>query len=558
MISRNDNPKPVSSPTPQTPSLAPRLFLWTFLPIAALWGVVFAQASNSWGSESYYSYAWLVPPLGLVLFFLRYRDLPTPGIPQAWAGILVILLFVAFAAFRALFEVMPLWRPILWAQGFLALGMSLLLLMLAGGWRWMKFFIPVLIFLLIAIPWPKQFETRMVHDLTMAVTEVTQGTLIFLGYAAVRYGSTLQVNGEELVVGDACSGIRSLQALVMIGLFVGELYRLGLLSRFLVLLAAGALSFIMNSFRALGLSIILVEEGTEGYEYWHDPLGGIAFLVGAVLLLLLAGWLDRGGKEKPAATPIPIDDRGRTWLGLVRSFSVVCLVITGTILVTVESWFRLRGEAVDSQKVWHLHNVENDERYITSREREIDQQVQDILGYDRGKLIEVVRPDGTRFDVYSFEYDSGYMGILAAQYHTPEICMGQYGGSDVRPLGSEKMTWMAGTNDVPVTGYEVRYPDGAGGMHAFHGVWISGPGDSGRDRYREYIVPATAGRLERIEQAMNRLWRGQRSFHVQVFLIGVHGYTEAEPAWLAVQEIMDDFFLLEPLSSYELSSLPES
>lgn len=516
------------------------LLLWVLAPLFLAWGFFFSQASFFWGSESYYMYGWFVPFLGLVLLYLRLRDFQATQRPLLWALPLILILLGSFLFLQALFQVMPFWRPILWGQVLALLVLSFLWIGFAAGKRAALFFLPVFVYLIIATPWPSNFESDLVHELTMAVAAVTEGVLIVLGYAVTRVNGILNVNGETVYVGDACSGVRSLQALLMIGLFIGELYRLGLARRFLLLMGAGALSFLFNAGRASALSVILVERGPEAYDSWHDPLGGIAYALGAILMIgfaeLMGGSMGKGQETPQTETPV-----AQGWARFIRRSAVWLIIITVSTLAVTEIWFRARSDAPDAKPVWQVAQVEPT-GFLSATDLPIDEDVQLTLGYDRAQRVEAIGPHGTRYELYSMEFLSGYMGILAAEHHTPEVCMAMYGGGTILEERSD-LKWAVADTPLPVSGYDMLFPQAnETRIFAFHGVFISGEEGDAVSRYRDLVV-SSHSRVERFRQAFNRLWRGQRHFHVQVFLLGVEGYDDTSEAWEAARDVLDRFLV---------------
>src|SRR5258708_3331714 len=67
-------------------------------------------------------------------------------------------------------------------------------------------------------------------------------TLARLGLPSVLHGNIIEVSRGMVGIDDACSGIRSFQATLMIALFFGELYSLRLARRMLCVIAVFALA----------------------------------------------------------------------------------------------------------------------------------------------------------------------------------------------------------------------------------------------------------------------------------------------------------------------------
>ena len=89
-------------------------------------------------------------------------------------------------------------------------------------------------------------------------------------------------------INDACSGIRSLQSTLMISLFLGEMYRLGLLRRVVLCLAGFALAFTFNVSRTLLVVNAAATKGVAAISRWHDP-AGLSIMAACLLSLWLLG-----------------------------------------------------------------------------------------------------------------------------------------------------------------------------------------------------------------------------------------------------------------------------
>ena len=96
---------------------------------------------------------------------------------------------------------------------------------------------------------------------------------------------------------EACSGVRSLQTSLMIGLLFGELKRLSLARRIALVAAAAAIAFVANCARTFFLVWIASRDGVGAVERWHDTAGYA--ILGAVFLgtIGVAAWLGGGAKE---------------------------------------------------------------------------------------------------------------------------------------------------------------------------------------------------------------------------------------------------------------------
>jgi hypothetical protein len=87
---------------------------------------------------------------------------------------------------------------------------------------------------------------------------LTVASLNLFHISAVQHGNVIEVKTGLLGIDEACSGIRSLQATLMVSLFLGELYRAATLRR-VVLIVCGALEEAEAAFRREVVSMIQTE-----------------------------------------------------------------------------------------------------------------------------------------------------------------------------------------------------------------------------------------------------------------------------------------------------------
>src|SRR5207253_355257 len=139
--------------------------------------------------------------------------------------------FVAIVVFFA-----TLWL-ILWRQ-------------LSGEWSvndqysygWFVPFFAVVLFTLVAVPWVSLVEEPIVQGLMRVVAAVASEVVALFGIPAQLEGNLIRTPGGLVGVNEACSGVRSLQTSLMIGLLFGELKRLSIFRRIVLVAVAGAIA----------------------------------------------------------------------------------------------------------------------------------------------------------------------------------------------------------------------------------------------------------------------------------------------------------------------------
>ncbi len=86
----------------------------------------------------------------------------------------------------------------------------------------------------------------MIQGLTRANAGATIEILGLIGVPAVQHGNVIEVGTGVVGIDDACSGIRSFQATLMLSLFFGEIYRLTVRRRVVLCLLGFGLAFLFN------------------------------------------------------------------------------------------------------------------------------------------------------------------------------------------------------------------------------------------------------------------------------------------------------------------------
>jgi exosortase len=165
-------------------------------------------------------------------------------------------------------------------------------------------------FLLIsmAIPLPEVVKSAMTLPLQFRASRMGAALLRWRHIPVELSGNVILVPGRQLFVTEACSGLRSLTALVSLGVLMGALWLRTPVGRVLTLAAAVGIAIVVNAVRVFltGFLVVFVDpklgEGfmhlTEGWLLFVVSLGltaGVAWLIGRGEAML---WQRRTG---PAA-----------------------------------------------------------------------------------------------------------------------------------------------------------------------------------------------------------------------------------------------------------------
>lgn len=488
--------------------------------IMSLWALVFLVSSQAWRYGNYYDYGWYVPPLALLIFLRRWQELPeqtaaTDRIPWIAAGALLPM----WAVVRVLSMADPFWRLPQWAAAGLALVASHLLIVRCKGRGSSLAFLPVAAFALTAVPLPKGIETSVVEFLSNGVIQVTAEIFNLLGRPIQVWGNRMESMGEWVEVADGCSGIRSLQGFLMVGLFFGEWFRLGRLERGLLLLLSLGCVWLANVVRALVLAWLHFEFGAATLDRWHDPLSLLTFAVAATATWWLATRLESTHPERQAELPETVPTQSAiskraAWGGLV--------MLAG---IEFAAWVWMHPPRRDDLPVLEL-------RYpFPGTEPRFD-----VAGYEKaqpnlrctdGWMASIGADRGDRrMRAGWFAWDSADSGsVLEVFQHKPETCMGAVGWTLMAHGSPRTFRWEGESLDFDVT--EFKAPGMDKMLYVYKAVWISKLPDADLRDGIGHLGSTDSLRRLRLTMA----WHRFRPAHARVLMGVVAGEDHEIDAW---------------------------
>ncbi len=265
--------------------------------LAALWLHFFWCLVPSWRFGQYYEYGFLVPLLALGFAWRRAGMLGTTSPAPPWQpgkladGLLLALAGIGLLALiplRVIETGDPGWRPPVVLHGVLVTAATHLVLARWRGWKVSAFFLPVSVFAWSAVPYLYQIEQGLVRHLTDMVVGLAHEVFLLSGQPVEQIGARLAMGDRAVDVTDGCSGIRSIQSLVMAALFFGELLWLRWPARVALVGSALIAAVGCNTARAWYLASVQFSRGEEAAHAAHDPAGHLAFAIAALLLYLAA------------------------------------------------------------------------------------------------------------------------------------------------------------------------------------------------------------------------------------------------------------------------------
>jgi exosortase len=130
--------------------------------------------------------------------------------------------------------------------------------------------------------------------LQLLVTVASAFILKTAGYLISRDGVILHMGDYTIVVGEACSGLRSLISLMAVGAIYTYLQKITCLKRTVLLLLIIPISIIANLIRLIALALITYYFGdAAGQGFSHNFSGFVLFIIALGCLVVVDVLLDR-------------------------------------------------------------------------------------------------------------------------------------------------------------------------------------------------------------------------------------------------------------------------
>jgi exosortase len=467
------------------------------LVLAGLWFVCCRYFSAEWSFNEQYNYGWFVPFFAAYLFWLRWGDRPEPEVggpafarllrkysraarrgKQSSDGRKIVTVFLIICAALILlplrvFEIGSAdWRPLGWIHVVAVATITLSMIYLAGGASWLRHFSFPVLFFFVAVPWPTPIEAPIVQNLMRVIAASAAEVLGLFGIPAEVQGNLIRLPSGMVGVNEACSGVRSLQTSLTIGLLFGELKRMRVGPRLLLIGSAVGIALVANFFRASFLVWIASTRDIAAVARWHDIAGY------AVVVLVFAGtmWIaaslarsqmkvesrkakvedtetQRGDfyfdslspESSPAAragltvhvVPLPAS----SILPSTFYFPIAALLLwIVAVEIGAEFWYRAHERNLVARPAWSVRWPENASGYHEIR---INNEVRNMLRFDSGREASwISMQNGAAASqpsanyLFFFRWNPGSGTILRARAHRPDICLPAAGW---RQVGSDEL-----------------------------------------------------------------------------------------------------------------------
>jgi exosortase len=494
----------------------PRIRWWlAALALLLVWAVPVWHFSLEWNLNPQYTYGWAVPVLCLYLARLRYLDAPRTSYPwrshRNRALILLGLLIALYVPTIVVRVANPEWRPLGYWIALQAILITLIGIYLSAGWRVAWHFLFPVGFFLVAVPWPRPIDAPLMDFLMQKNAGIAIEGLLWEGFAAARKGNLVILPSGTVGVDEACSGIRSLQGTLMLGLFLGEMFRLGVLRRILLVASGAGIALLTNSVRTFWLARVAAQGGEDAVDVWHDSAGYSILLSNFALLWVTAlalsrlpamPWTAVNAWWRYVCAEMGEDARGWRPIRPVWPLAVAVSLVTA---FGFSAWWYDRGGLVAPPTVgWTVQEPAEKTGYV---KMEIPDKVVIDMRFDEGWTGSWKGPGDSRLQAWYLRWEPGRNSTQLARMHDPRVCLGGLG----LELEAELVTWEFRTNGLVLPVQSFRFKDAGQPVHVYYALLDDRPAV----RMEKRLDNSTVSRLWAAWEG--RKHRGQRLVEVGVW-----------------------------------------
>jgi exosortase len=231
-----------------------------------------------WSSVEDYQHGFIVVPLALFFAYERRWDLEDARINGSWLGLIPMLIGLTSLTIGRLGTELMTMR-----SAFVLTLIGLILLLL--GREIFKVLAFPLFFLFLMVPLPQSLVNTIAFPLQLIAAKFAVWSLQEIGIPALVEGNIIHLARTELFVAEACSGLRSLMALITLGVVFAYFFKAGAVWTKLLLVASTIpIAIFVNAFRVALTGFLahnIGEDATGGVI--HDFQGiftfGLAFFI---------------------------------------------------------------------------------------------------------------------------------------------------------------------------------------------------------------------------------------------------------------------------------------
>jgi len=248
--------------------------LWVYTPVFTSW----------WGKwmkkESDYSHAPLIPIISIFLLWLLSKQLlDKPIKPSGWGWLFIVPSLAVMLIMSWVGATIPqgLFFPVLiWGMVVLMLGFAVA--------KIAAFPIAYLYFMCTI---PDDILTKVTFPIRMISTIGATIVLNVFGFNAERAGTEISLPSIVVNVASACSGFKTLVAMLALAVLFAYLIEAPLWRRILLIAVMMPMTIVFNALRITAVALVGNYWGSQTMIFFHDYISGLLMIVVSIFFLFL-------------------------------------------------------------------------------------------------------------------------------------------------------------------------------------------------------------------------------------------------------------------------------
>jgi len=349
--------------------------------------------------------AWLV-------YRVRDRFLAVPACPS-WLGLLPLgLACLTFPLGWYLITLVGAKKILLWWVMLSLLTATAGLIVCRWGWRRLGVVLIPLAFSLLALPPPDILYLPLQHYLKEATTTLTAAVLPVLGIPVTRLGYVLGLPTGDLGVAEACSGVRSLTALVAVAALVAYWRGLSWLHSLGLIALAIPIIVVSNVVRVVLTGVLQESLGRWAIEgIAHEILGTSVVLVGLALILAVSQFFPGRQPSVLSAEALPATPP------VIPSFWPALLMAPALLLCL---W--AESQRIETPDLVQLNALPRQLGDWAGIDVPIPHEVVEMLTFDKGMRRVYHNTVGQEAHLWVMYWATSARTFESAEIHHPDIC----------------------------------------------------------------------------------------------------------------------------------------
>ncbi|MCA9511253.1 MAG: exosortase/archaeosortase family protein [Myxococcota bacterium] len=262
--------------------------------LVAVYGQILRYMVLHWTQVEDYQHAFIVAPLALYFAWERRAKLRRVALDGSWLGLVPLALGVASLAVGRLGVELTTMRA-----GFVLSLIGLVLLLL--GREVFRILAFPLLFLFLMIPLPQSLVNVVAFPLQLVAARAAVAAMQALGIPVLLEGNIIHLAQTSLFVEEACSGLRSLTALVTVGVLFAYFFRKSLGERAILVASTIPIAILVNAFRVALTGVLAHAYGEQAATGVVHELQGVAtYVIALAILFAEAALLSKLWRRLPA------------------------------------------------------------------------------------------------------------------------------------------------------------------------------------------------------------------------------------------------------------------